>query len=151
MRAQCATARPVSRVGAVSVVSELAQAPDATYGPFVCAAAALYVGWVFFQGAREVEALSAELAGKGFDVSAINKLKELRFLKRAVEGGDKGEIQESLDKIWFSRAKTIAATGDLMQVKRMTAYWKTRGVKVERLSDLDDLQAWMIAKYNRKS
>lgn len=133
----------------MDVVHELAAAPDSTYGPFVAVAAAVYVGWVFYDGAREVERLTRELESRGYDVSAINKLKELRFLKRAVDGGDKAIIQESLDKIWFSRAKTIAATGDLMQVRRMTQYWKTRGVKVERLSDLDVLQDWMVNKYNK--
>jgi receptor expression-enhancing protein 5/6 len=37
-----------------------------------------------------------------------------------------------------------------MQVRRMTEYWRKRGVKVERLSDLDVLQDWMVKKYNKQ-
>jgi len=129
---------------------EMAKVDDSVYGPVVCVAAALWVGWVFYNGSREVKQISEELEAKGYDVGSIQRLKELKFLKRFVDGGDKAEIQEAFDKIWFSRAKTIAATGDIMQVRRMTDYWRKRGVKVERLSDLDVLQDWMVKKYNKR-
>lgn len=129
---------------------EIAKVDDSVYGPVVCVAAALWVGWVFYNGSREVKAISEELEAKGYDVGSIQRLKELKFLKRFVDGGDKAEIQEAFDKIWFARAKTIAATGDIMQVRRMTEYWRKRGVKVERLSDLDVLQDWMVKKYNKQ-
>jgi receptor expression-enhancing protein 5/6 len=129
---------------------EIAKVDDSVYGPVVCVAAALWVGWVFYNGSREVKAISEELEAKGYDVGSIQRLKELKFLKRFVDGGDEAEIQEAFDKIWFSRAKTIAATGDIMQVRRMTEYWRKRGVKVERLSDLDVLQDWMVKKYNKQ-
>jgi receptor expression-enhancing protein 5/6 len=111
---------------------------------------AVYIGGVFFNGSREIKAISEELTGKGYDVSAIQKLKELRFLKRAVDSGNKGEVQEAFDKIWFARAKTIAATGDIVQVRRMSEYWRARGVRVKQLSDLDTLQDWMVKKYNKQ-
>lgn len=95
---------------------EIAKVDDSVYGPVVCVAAALWVGWVFYNGSREVKAISEELEAKGYDVGSIQRLKELKFLKRFVDGGDKAEIQEAFDKIWFSRAKTIAATGDILSL-----------------------------------
>ena len=144
-----------SSVAAVSshvanVIADVAKVDDSVIGPAVCVVSALYIGQVFWNGSREILAISAELEGKGYDVSAIQKLKELKFLKRAVDTGNKGEVQEAFDKIWFARAKTIAATGDIMQVRRMQEYWGKRGVRVKELRDLDDLQAFMVKKYNKK-
>jgi hypothetical protein len=133
-----------------AVFGELAKADDSVIGPVVCVLCAVYIGGVFFNGSREIKAISEELTGKGYDVSAIQKLKELRFLKRAVDSGNKGEVQEAFDKIWFARAKTIAATGDIVQVRRMSEYWQARGVRVKQLSDLDTLQDWMVKKYNKQ-
>ena len=133
-----------------AVFGELAKADDSVIGPVICVLCAVYIGGVFFNGSREIKAISEELTGKGYDVSAIQKLKELRFLKRAVDSGNKGEVQEAFDKIWFARAKTIAATGDIVQVRRMSEYWRARGVRVKQLSDLDTLQDWMVKKYNKQ-
>lgn len=133
-----------------AVFGELAKADDSVIGPVICVLCAVYIGGVFFNGSREIKAISEELTGKGYDVSAIQKLKELRFLKRAVDSGNKGEVQEAFDKIWFARAKTIAATGDIVQVRRMSEYWQARGVRVKQLSDLDTLQDWMVKKYNKQ-
>lgn len=133
-----------------AVFGELAKGDDSVVGPVVCVLCAVYIGGVFFNGSREIKAISEELTGKGYDVSAIQKLKELRFLKRAVDSGNKGEVQEAFDKIWFARAKTIAATGDIVQVRRMSEYWQARGVRVKQLSDLDTLQDWMVKKYNKQ-
>lgn len=133
-----------------AVFGELAKADDSVVGPVVCVLCAVYIGGVFFNGSREIKAISEELTEKGYDVSAIQKLKELRFLKRAVDSGNKGEVQEAFDKIWFARAKTIAATGDIVQVRRVSEYWRARGVRVKQLSDLDTLQDWMVKKYNKQ-
>ena len=145
------TATPTVRASAmVHAIAEVAKADDSVIGPAVCVVSALYIGQVFWNGSREILAITKELEGKGYDVSAIQKLKELKFLKRAVDTGNKGEVQEAFDKIWFARAKTIAATGDIMQVRRMQEYWGKRGVRVKELRDLDDLQAFMVKKYNKK-
>ena len=145
------TATPTVRASAfVHAIAEVAKADDSVIGPAVCVVSALYIGQVFWNGSREILAITKELEGKGYDVSAIQKLKELKFLKRAVDTGNKGEVQEAFDKIWFARAKTIAATGDIMQVRRMQEYWRKRGVRVKELRDLDDLQAFMVKKYNKK-
>ena len=133
-----------------AIVGELSKADDSVIGPVICVLCAVYIGGVFYNGSREIKAISEELTGKGFDVGAIQKLKELKFLKRAVDSGNKAAVQEAFDKIWFARAKTIAATGDIMQVRRMSEYWQRRGVKVKQLSDLDTLQDWMVKKYNKK-
>jgi len=135
---------------AMHIIADVAKADDSVIGPAVCVVSALYIGQVFWNGSREILAITKELEGKGYDVSAIQKLKELKFLKRAVDTGNKGEVQEAFDKIWFARAKTIAATGDIMQVRRMQEYWGKRGVRVKELRDLDDLQAFMVKKYNKK-
>jgi len=139
-----------SSANARDVVELASGANDSVIGPVICVACAAYIASVFWNGSREIKAISEELESKGYDVSAIQKLKELRFLRRAVESGNKGEVQEAFDKIWFARAKTIAATGDIMQVRRMSDYWKKRGVNVKQLSDLDTLQDWMVKKYNKK-
>ena len=144
------TATPTVRASAMHIIAEVAKADDSVIGPAVCVVSALYIGQVFWNGSREILAITKELEGKGYDVSAIQKLKELKFLKRAVDTGNKGEVQEAFDKIWFARAKTIAATGDIMQVRRMQEYWGKRGVRVKELRDLDDLQAFMVKKYNKK-
>ena len=147
-RPQRSSSSVSSRVA--DVIGDLAKVDDSVIGPAVCVVSALYIGQVFWNGSREILAISAELEGKGYDVSAIQKLKELKFLKRAVDTGNKSEVQEAFDKIWFARAKTIAATGDIMQVRRMQEYWGKRGVRVKELRDLDDLQAFMVKKYNKK-
>lgn len=131
-------------------VMELAKVDDSVYGPVLCVVAAAWVGWTFFNGAKETKEISEELRAKGYDVTDGLKLYELKFLKRTVDAGNKEDIQEAVDKIWFARAKTVAAIGDIVQVRKMSQYWKSRGVKVERLSDLDNLQDWMVAKYNNK-
>jgi hypothetical protein len=144
------TVRASPHAVAMRVIADVAKADDSVIGPAVCVVSALYIGQVFWNGSREILAITKELEGKGYDVSAIQKLKELKFLKRAVDTGNKGEVQEAFDKIWFARAKTIAATGDIMQVRRMQEYWRKRGVRVKELRDLDDLQAFMVKKYNKK-
>ena len=116
----------------------------------LCVVAAAWVGWTFFNGAKETKEIGEELSAKGYDVAEGLKLYELKFLKRTVDAGNEEDIQEAMDKIWFARAKTVAAIGDIVQVRKMSEYWKSRGVKVERLSDLDDLQDWMVATYNDK-
>ena len=138
-----------TRRSALPVV-ELAKVDDSVYGPVLCVVAAAWVGWTFFNGAKETKEISEELQAKGYDVTDGLKLYELKFLKRTVDAGNKEDIQEAVDKIWFARAKTVAAIGDIVQVRKMSQYWKSRGVKVERLSDLDNLQDWMVAKYNNK-
>ena len=57
---------------------EIAKVDDSVYGPVVCVAAALWVGWVFYNGSREVKAISEELEAKGYDVGSIQRLKELK-------------------------------------------------------------------------
>ena len=131
-------------------VMELAKVDDSVYGPVLCVIAAAWVGWTFFSGAKETKEIGEELSAKGYDVAEGLKLYELKFLKRTVDAGNEEDIQEAMDKIWFARAKTVAAIGDIVQVRKMSEYWKSRGVKVERLSDLDDLQDWMVATYNDK-
>ena len=131
-------------------VMELAKVDDSVYGPVLCVVAAAWVGWTFFNGAKETKEIGEELSAKGYDVAEGLKLYELKFLKRTVDAGNEEDIQETMDKIWFARAKTVAAIGDIVQVRKMSEYWKSRGVKVERLSDLDDLQDWMVATYNDK-
>lgn len=143
------TTTTTTRRSAVPVM-ELAKVDDSVYGPVLCVVAAAWVGWTFFNGAKETKEISEELQAKGYDVTDGLKLYELKFLKRTVDAGNKEDIQEAVDKIWFARAKTVAAIGDIVQVRKMSQYWKSRGVKVERLSDLDNLQDWMVAKYNNK-
>ena len=66
-----------------------------------------------------------------------------------MDAGNEEDIQEAMDKIWFARAKTVAAIGDIVQVAKMSNIGSHKA-KVERLSDLDDLQDWMVATYNDK-
>ena len=48
---------------------EIAKVDDSVYGPVVCVAAALWVGWVFYNGPREVQAISEVPEAKGYDIT----------------------------------------------------------------------------------
>ena len=110
----------------------------------LCVVATLFIGNVVFTGTQEIKRLKEELEGMGYDTTPFGKLNELKFLRKAV---DEGNIDESLDRIWYAKAVNSAAIGDLLQVQKMKAYWKNRGVTIKTLADLDKLTVWMVKKY----
>ena len=45
-------------------VMELAKVDDSVYGPVLCVIAAAWVGWTFFNGAKETKEIGEELSAK---------------------------------------------------------------------------------------
>ena len=39
--------------------------------------------------------------------------------------------------------------GSIVDVQKVQAYWKTRGVNVKTLADLDKITAYMVKKYGK--
>ena len=95
---------------------------------------------------KEIKALKEELTGMGYDVDEFNRIGELKAIKRAVEDGT---VDSIFDKVWYSRAAMAAGSGSIVDVQKVQAYWKGKGITVKTLADLDKVTAYMIKKYGK--
>ena len=100
-----------------------------------------------FQAAY-LKALKEELTGMGYDVDEFNRIGELKAIKRAVEDGT---VDSIFDKVWYSRAAMAAGSGSIVDVQKVQAYWKGKGITVKTLADLDKVTAYMIKKYGKNA
>ena len=66
-------------------VMELAKVDDSVYGPVLCVVAAAWVGWTFFNGAKETKEIGEELSAKGYDVR--RRIKAVRAQVSQENGG----------------------------------------------------------------
>jgi len=115
-------------------------------GPALCVAGTVWVGWIVWSGTRTIKALKEELTGMGYDVDEFNRIGELKAIKRAVEDGT---VDSIFDKVWYSRAAMAAGSGSIVDVQKVQAYWKGKGITVKTLADLDKVTAYMIKKYGK--
>lgn len=115
-------------------------------GPALCVAGTLWVGYIVFTGTRTIKALKEELTEMGYDVEEFNRIGELKAIKRAVEDGT---VDSIFDKVWYSRAAMAAGSGSIVDVQKVQAYWKGKGINVKTLADLDKVTAYMIKKYGK--
>ena len=115
-------------------------------GPALCVAGTLWVGYIVFTGTRTIKALKEELTEMGYDVEEFNRIGELKAIKRAVEDGT---VDSIFDKVWYSRAAMAAGSGSIVDVQKVQAYWKGKGITVKTLADLDKVTAYMIKKYGK--
>ena len=76
----------------------------------------------------------------------FNRIGELKAIKRAVEDGT---VDSIFDKVWYSRAAMAAGSGSIVDVQKVQAYWKGKGITVKTLADLDKVTAYMIKKYGK--
>ena len=115
-------------------------------GPALCVAGTVWVGWIVWSGTRTIKALKEELTGMGYDVDEFNRIGELKAIKRAVEDGT---VDSIFEKVWYSRAAMAAGSGSIVDVQKVQAYWKGKGITVKTLADLDKVTAYMIKKYGK--
>ena len=115
-------------------------------GPALCVAGTVWVGWIVWSGTRTIKALKEELTGMGYDVDEFNRIGELKAIKRAVEDGT---VDSIFDKVWYSRAAMAAGSGSIVDVQKVQAYWKGKGITVKTRADLDKVTAYMIKKYGK--
>jgi hypothetical protein len=113
-------------------------------GPVLCVVCTVFIGYVVFNGYATIKQLKEELTGLGYDVNEFNKVGELRAIKRAVEAGT---VDGIFDKVWYQRAVMSTAAGSIVDVQKVQAYWKKKGVNVKTLADLDKITNYMIKKY----
>ena len=97
-------------------------------GPALCVAGTLWVGYIVFTGTRTIKALKEELTEMGYDVEEFNRIGELKAIKRAVEDGT---VDSIFDKVWYSRAAMAAGSGSIVDVQKVQAYWKGKGINVK--------------------
>ena len=113
-------------------------------GPALCVVGTIYIGYVVFSGYETIKRLKEELTDMGYDVEEFNRVGELKAIKNAVE---EGTVDGIFDKVWYQRASLAAASGSIVDVQKVQAYWKTRGINVRTLADLDKITAYMVKKY----
>ena len=113
-------------------------------GPALCVVGTIYIGYVVFSGYETIKRLKEELTDMGYDVEEFNRVGELKAIKNAVE---EGTVDGIFDKVWYQRASLAAASGSIVDVQKVQAYWKTRGINVRTLADLDKITAFMVKKY----
>lgn len=115
-------------------------------GPALCVAMAGYIGFVVTNGYSTIKQLKEELTEMGYDVEEFNKVGELKSIKRAVEAGT---VDGIFDKVWYNRAVMSAGAGSIVDVQKVQAYWKKRGLNVKTLADLDKITNYMVKKYGK--
>ena len=92
-------------------------------GPALCVVGTIYIGYVVFSGYETIKRLKEELTDMGYDVEEFNRVGELKAIKNAVE---EGTVDGIFDKVWYQRASLAAASGSIVDVQKVQAYWKTR-------------------------
>jgi hypothetical protein len=146
--ARGAPARAFASHDQASLVAEVAGDvfAETGLGPALCVAGTLYIGYVLTNGYATIKRLKEELTAEGYDVEEFNKVGELKAIRRAV---DDGTVDGIFDKVWYNRAVMSTGAGSIVDVQKVQAYWKTRGVNVKTLADLDKITAYMIKKYGK--
>ena len=137
-------AAPAAR--AASLVADVGEDIFAStgVGPALCVVGTVYIGYVVFSGYETIKRLKEELTDMGYDVEEFNRVGELKAIKNAVE---EGTVDGIFDKVWYQRASLAAASGSIVDVQKVQAYWKTKGINVRTLADLDKITAYMVKKY----
>jgi hypothetical protein len=121
-----------------------------TVGPAVFALAAVSVFWLFYDGSVQTKQLKEELDSRGVDSSLFNKLYELKYIKRALDSGDRSAYDEAEEKIQWQRSKIVVGAGSITEVQKIQKFWQTKGIKVKTLADLDKVEEYMVKKYGGK-
>ena len=121
-----------------------------TVGPAVFALAAVSVFWLFYDGSVQTKQLKEELDSRGVDSSLFNKLYELKYIKRALDSGDRSAYDEAEEKIQWQRSKIVSGAGSITEVQKIQKFWQTKGIKVKTLADLDKVEEYMVKKYGGK-
>ena len=147
-RARGAPARAFASLDQASLVADVAGDvfAETGLGPALCVAGTLYIGYVLTNGYATIKRLKEELTAEGYDVEEFNKVGELKAIRRAV---DDGTVDGIFDKVWYNRAVMSTGAGSIVDVQKVQAYWKKRGVNVRTLADLDKITAYMVKKYGK--
>ena len=115
-------------------------------GPVLCVACTLFIGYVVNNGYATIKQLKEELTAEGYDVEEFNRVGELKAIRNAV---DNGTVDSIFDKVWYQRAVMAAGSGSIVDVQKVQAYWKSKGIKVKTLADLDKVTEYMVKKYGK--
>ena len=121
-----------------------------TVGPAVFALSAVSVFWLFYDGSVQTKQLKEELDARGVDSSLFNKLYELKYIKRALDSGDRSAYDEAEEKIQWQRSKIVVGAGSITEVQKIQKFWQSKGIKVKTLADLDKVEEYMVKKYGGK-
>jgi hypothetical protein len=121
-----------------------------TVGPAVFALSAVSVFWLFYDGSVQTKQLKEELDARGVDSSLFNKLYELKYIKRALDSGDRSAYDEAEEKIQWQRSKIVVGAGYITEVQKIQKFWQSKGIKVKTLADLDKVEEYMVKKYGGK-
>ena len=146
--ARGAPARAFASLDQASLVADVAGDvfAETGLGPALCAAGTVWIGYVLTNGYSTIKRLKEELTAEGYDVQEFDKVGELKAIRRAV---DDGTVDGIFDKVWYQRAVMSAGAGSIVDVQKVQAYWRKRGVNVKTLADLDKITEYMVKKYGK--